>query len=79
MINVVVGSSGNPGKRKSVIVGLNSTLRQVLEKAQIDYTKGIVSLDGVVLQSDDLNKTFLQHGIADRCYLLVSEYCGYHI
>ena len=43
MIKVVVG---NNVKRETVIVDANTTLRTVLEDANVDYTRGVMHLDG---------------------------------
>lgn len=43
MIKVVVG---NNVERKSDIVDAGKTLRQVLEENEIDYTRGVMHLDG---------------------------------
>ncbi len=67
MIKVVVG---NNVKRETVIVDSNTTLRQVLEDAGIDYTRGVMHLDGSPLQPGDLDKTFADFGITEKCYLL---------
>jgi len=67
MVKVVVG---NNVKRESVIVDGGTTLRKVLEDAGIDYTRGVMHLDGSSLQAGDLDKTFAQFGITDKCFLL---------
>lgn len=67
MIKVTVG---NNVKRESVIVDSSTTLRQVLEDAGIDYTRGVMHLDGSSLQPGDLDKTFASFGITDKCFLL---------
>lgn len=67
MLKVVVG---NNVQRKSTIVDSSTTLRQVLDAAQIDYTRGAMHLDGAPLQPGDLDKTFAQFGITEQCYLL---------
>lgn len=67
MVKVVVG---NNVKRKSVIVDSSTTLRSVLEDAGIDYTRGVMHLDGSSLQAGDLDKTFNDFGIAEKCFLL---------
>lgn len=67
MIKVTVG---NNVQRKSTIVDSSATLRQVLNAAQIDYTRGSMHLDGAPLQPGDLDKTFAQFGITEQCYLL---------
>lgn len=67
MVKVVVG---NNVKRESVIVDSSITLRSVLEDAGIDYTRGVMHLDGSSLQAGDLDKTFSDFGIAEKCFLL---------
>lgn len=67
MIKCIVG---NNVKRETKIVNSSATLRQVLEEAGIDYTRGTVNLDGSTLMPGDLDKTFAQHGITEKCYLL---------
>jgi len=67
MIKVTVG---NNVKRESVIVNPNSTLRAVLEQANIDYTRGVMHLDGSSLNPGDLDKTFANFGITEKCFLL---------
>ncbi len=67
MVKVVVG---NNVKRETVIVDSATTLRTVLEDAGIDYTKGVMHLDGSSLNPGDLDKTFAQFGITEKCFLL---------
>lgn len=68
MIKVVVG---NNVKRETVIVDSNTTLRTVLEDADIDYAgRGVIHLDGASLNPGDLDKTFGQFGITEKCFLL---------
>lgn len=67
MIKVVVG---NNVKRETVIVDANTTLRTVLEDANVDYTRGVMHLDGSSLNPGDLDKTFASLGITEKCYLL---------
>lgn len=67
MIKVTIGT--NLG-RTSIIVDENSTLRQTLEENNIDYTIGMTSLDGSTLRPGDLDKTFADFGIVEKCYLL---------
>lgn len=67
MVKVTVG---NNVKRESVIVDGNTTLRTVLEDAGIDYTRGVMHLDGSSLNPGDLDKTFEDFHIAERCFLL---------
>ena len=67
MIKVTVGNNVD---RKDVIVDTDTTLRQVLEDAALDYSRGVFHLDGTSLHPGDLDKTFADFGIAERCYLL---------
>lgn len=67
MIKVVVG---NNVKRETVIVSEDTTLRTVLENAGVDYTRGVMHLDGSSLAPGDLDKTFTAMGITEKCYLL---------
>jgi len=67
MIKVTMG---NNVKRTSEILDENTTLREALENAEIDYTRGIMNLDGSTLSPGDLDKTFADFGIKEKCYLL---------
>lgn len=67
MIKVIVG---NNVERKSDIVEPTATLRQVLEANEIDYTRGVMHLDGASLSPGDLDKTFSDFGITEKCFLL---------
>lgn len=67
MIKVIVG---NNVERKSDIVEPTATLRQVLEANDIDYTRGVMHLDGASLAAGDLDKTFTDFGITEKCFLL---------
>ena len=66
MIKVTIG---NNVKRKTEILDENTTLRQALEDAEIDYSRGIMNLDGSSLSPGDLDKTFADFGIAEKCFL----------
>jgi hypothetical protein len=67
MIKVTIG---NNVKRTSEILDKNTILREALETAEIDYTRGIMNLDGSTLNPGDLDKTFADFGITEKCYLL---------
>lgn len=67
MIKVVVG---NNVKRETVIVDANTTLRTVLEDAGVEYTRGVMHMDGSSLNPGDLDKTFASLGVTEKCYLL---------
>jgi len=67
MIKVTMGNNLD---RKSEIVNANTTLRAALEMAEIDYNRGMMNLDGSPLDAEDLDRTFADFGIADKCFLL---------
>lgn len=67
MIKVTVG---NNVKREAVIIDENTTLRSCLEANGVDYTRGVMHLDGSSLNLGDLDKTFQQFGITEKCFLL---------
>lgn len=67
MIKVTIG---NNVKRSSEILDENTTLREALENAGIDYTIGMMNLDGSTLEPGDLDCTFADFGIKEKCYLL---------
>ncbi len=67
MIKVTLG---NNVKRTTVIVPETATLRNTLEENEIDYTRGVMHLDGSSLMPGDLDKTFQQMGITEKCFLL---------
>ena len=67
MIKVTIG---NNVKREPVIVDENITLRSALEANDIDYTRGVMHLDGSSLNAGDLDKSFAYFGITEKCFLL---------
>jgi len=67
MINVIIR---NNTTSNSAIIDENTTLRTALENAGIDYNMGMTSLDGCTLRPGDLDKTFAQFGVTERCYLM---------
>ena len=67
MVKVTVG---NNVKRESVIIDESTTLRYALENAGVDYTRGVMHLDGSSLNPGDLDKTFADFGITEKCLLL---------
>lgn len=67
MIKVTLG---NNVKRQSVLVESTTTLREALTANGIDYTRGMMHLDGASLQPGDLDKSFADFGITTECFLL---------
>lgn len=56
--------------RNTYPVDPNTTLRSALEAHNIDYTTGQTKLDSSPLEPGDLDKTFADFGIAEKCYLV---------
>lgn len=67
MIKVTIGTNT---KRTNVIVPSNTTLRQVLEENDIDYSTGALHLDGASLKPGDLDSSFEELGITEKAYLI---------
>lgn len=67
MIKVTLG---NNLKKETVIIDETTTLRTACENAGIDYTRGMMHLDGATLQPGDLDKKFSDFGITEKCFLL---------
>lgn len=67
MVKVTIG---NNVKRETTIIDANTTLRAALEANGVDYSRGTMHLDGSTLQPGDLDKTFADFGITEKCYLL---------
>ena len=67
MSNMISVCVGNNLGRTTTIVDSANTLRQVLESNNIDYSLGMTSLDGSTLRAGDLDKTFEDFGITEKC------------
>ena len=67
MIKVTIGTNTS---RSSVIVDPNKTLREVLEDNGVDYSTGTLHLDGVTLTPGQLDKSFAELGITEKCFLI---------
>lgn len=67
MINVTVG---NNVKRERKNYASDTTIRNILEDNGIDYTVGMVNIDGATLQAGDMDKTLDDFGITERTYIL---------
>lgn len=61
---------GNNLKRDTVLVEPNTTPRQALEAAGINYGVGVTTLDGAPVQRGELDKTFAELGITEKAMLL---------
>lgn len=68
MINVIVSNNMD---RNTVPVDEHVTIKSVLESQDINYSVGMISIDGATLKPGDINKTFADMGVTDKCYLSV--------
>lgn len=68
MINVAVSS--NMG-RTTIPVDEHTTIKSVLDSQNVNYAVGMVSIDGATLIPGDINKTFADFGVTDKCFLSV--------
>lgn len=67
---------GNNAGRDNYNIPESYTIRQAFEEASIDYSRGMISLDGSTVQAGDINRTFEELGYTgdagkDRCVLSV--------
>ena len=69
MIQVTYGNNVDRA-RASVIVDEHTTIRDFLEQNNIRYSGKPLHLGGSVLQPEDMDKTFADFGVTDRCFLL---------
>ncbi len=76
MINVTIG---NNLTRKRFNIDPNTTIRQAMESTMgetgVDYSVGMLSLDGSTIGGADLDKTFAEMGYTseekhDKCFLI---------
>lgn len=67
MIQVTLG---NNLKKTTVIIDANTTLKKALEDAGVEYSNGLMHLDGATLNPGDLDKKFADFGITEKCFLL---------
>lgn len=67
MIQVVIGTTLN---RDTYVEDSSQTLREVLEKHGVDYSRGSMHFDGAPLNPGDLDKTFDDFGVKSKCFLL---------
>lgn len=68
MIKVTIGTNFKRD-REPRIVSENATPREILEEAGVDYTKGMTNLDGSPLMPGDMDKSFKNLGITNKCFL----------
>ena len=67
MIKVTIGTSS---KRQDVIINPNTTLRQALETNNINYATAQVTLDGCPLNAGEIDNTFADMGVTEKCFLI---------
>lgn len=58
---------------KSVTVPATTPIREVFESNNVEYTSGVVSLDGASLPAGSMDKSLEELGVtSDHCYLMVT-------
>lgn len=67
MIKVTYGHNVD---RKHDIVDENTVVKKFLEDHGVDYTRGVMHLDGASMNPGDINKTFAELNVKNSCYLL---------
>lgn len=67
MIKVIIGTNTN---RKSIVVDESTTVRSVLDEHEIDYGVGNIHLDGAPICGNELDRTFQDYGVTDKCLLV---------
>lgn len=66
---IKVNFSSNVKRIAPTVDENTTTIRQFLEENEIDYSRAITSLDGCPLQAGDMDKTFAEFGITEKCLL----------
>ena len=66
MIQVSVRSTGYAN---TVVIDNSTTIRQLLEQEQIDYSRGMTTIDGANIPAGGLDKTFAEFGIVTKCFV----------
>lgn len=67
MVQITIGNNVN---RQRAIEDGNQTVRELLEKYDIDYSRGATTLDGTTIQPGQMDMTLTELGVTDRCFLL---------
>lgn len=67
MIQVTIGTNTS---RNKVSVAPETSLREVLDEQEVNYSVANVHLDGCALKPGDLDKSFADLSITDSCYLI---------
>jgi len=67
MIKVIIGTNTS---KQTKILDPNTTLRQALEDAEIEYDRGLLHLDGAPISAGDIDKTFTSLGVTEKCFLI---------
>lgn len=68
MIQVTLGTNTD---REIILVDPSKTIRDILEEHNIDYASGSVRLDSKPISGSDLDKSFTEHDVSEKCYLIV--------
>lgn len=69
MIKVTVGSNFTQKVFENVDES-TATVRSILDQGGVDYNRFTVHMNGDVVTSDKLDRTFAQNGVYEDCYLM---------
>ena len=61
---------GTTTSRTKVIVSEDTTPKQAMEDNDIDYSVATVHLDGAVVSTADMNKSFAELGVGESAMLI---------
>lgn len=67
MIQVTIGK--NTGAPRTVMATPDQTPRKILEENNVEYSRATVTIDGSPLKAGEMDKTFGDLGITEKCYL----------
>ncbi len=67
MLKVTVGNNID---RKTVIIDANTTLRKCLDDNGVDFSRGVLTLNGSSLRPGDIDKTFSDLGVTNTAFLM---------
>ena len=67
---IIVTYGTNLNRSTSDPINANTTLREFCEENGINYAGSSLTLDGASLRPGDIDKSFADMGVTERCFLL---------
>ena len=56
-------------ERKTVMVPESTVINDLMRQVGMDFSKGSINIDGIVLKETDLTKTLYEFDVEDHCTL----------